>query len=767
VRLRIKSLELRNFATYREARLDFTSLRQPIVVIGDNGSGKTTFFVDGVTYALFKAAYGTEKARKLAKYNHVGRDPVATIDLVNEQGEVFRAINSEVYFVRSGMTPIQGIRELTGHTYKTLISTYIVRQGDISNFISLRPSEKRNYLISLLGYDFRRSREAVKDDIHGFELKLKGVEKDIESIETRFRELGFEEVSQDVLRERRDELEKMLKNLIKRYEELTRSRDELRSRLTNINRDLDRLRDVERKYREYNEYLKRMEDYLERLKGFGLVDVEVDSEYLRSLVDDQSTLSKLRDSIVSMKESIESLERHLKELKKMYEELDSIGDKEAIEEELSSIDKEIGYKEAEIDRFKEAIEALEKSRERCPVCGKELDEEHRMRLLDEYRRSIERLSSELTNLRELRNKYQKRLAHANRLLDMVSSKEREVSNIIARISTLYGVEDIEVVDYDSLPDTIRRILDSLVEGFREVAEGSPIGPYIRNGVDHIGVDNLDEVLKLFQEAVGEIGDIFSKLSSVKGSIEILEKEVRNYDLEFINRELDRLGSEKRSLEERVKELEKDIVESRAEAVEVEKAIEELDRLEDDVERYNELVREAENLKKDLMLLNLVYEVLQESGFPNYLVNYRIVRDLKESINRYLDTLGLDFTVDLVAGDKSIDLKVYSGGVVRDLRTLSGGEITILSLAMRLAIGEVISGFSMNYVFDFIILDEALPNLDEKNKDLVLDTLRRMVETGAVSQVILITHDRDIKDYIGMGSTVEVYKDETGSMLRVG
>jgi DNA repair protein SbcC/Rad50 len=118
-------------------------------------------------------------------------------------------------------------------------------------------------------------------------------------------------------------------------------------------------------------------------------------------------------------------------------------------------------------------------------------------------------------------------------------------------------------------------------------------------------------------------------------------------------------------------------------------------------------RFAQGLTLDNLLLLANYQLQRLQG------RYRLTRDSIESL----------------------DLKVIDGwqaDTERDTRTLSGGESFIVSLALALALSELMS--SKNQI-ESLFLDEGFGTLDSISLDIVLDALDNLNATGKTIGVI--------------------------------
>lgn len=107
--------------------------------------------------------------------------------------------------------------------------------------------------------------------------------------------------------------------------------------------------------------------------------------------------------------------------------------------------------------------------------------------------------------------------------------------------------------------------------------------------------------------------------------------------------------------------------------------------------------------------------------------------------------------------------IWNGGEERSVRTLSGGETFLASLALALSLaGQVHALSSVDHArLDSLFLDEGFASLDREAVDLVIDGLERLGSDGRI--VGVITHLREITDQF---PRIEVEKLATGSRLKL-
>ncbi|MFN2519811.1 MAG: AAA family ATPase [Candidatus Limnocylindria bacterium] len=107
--------------------------------------------------------------------------------------------------------------------------------------------------------------------------------------------------------------------------------------------------------------------------------------------------------------------------------------------------------------------------------------------------------------------------------------------------------------------------------------------------------------------------------------------------------------------------------------------------------------------------------------------------------------------------------LWNGEEQRSVKTLSGGETFLASLALALSLSGQISALSSGAraSLDSLFLDEGFGSLDSEAVDLVIRGLERLRSDGRMIGVI--THVREITDRL---PRIEVHKTLTGSRLEV-
>lgn len=101
--------------------------------------------------------------------------------------------------------------------------------------------------------------------------------------------------------------------------------------------------------------------------------------------------------------------------------------------------------------------------------------------------------------------------------------------------------------------------------------------------------------------------------------------------------------------------------------------------------------------------------------------------------------------------ETLDIIVFDNGVARPFESYSGGEQTMINLALRLALSRIISslhGIQMQSLF----LDEVLAELDEVNREEAVKVVAFLAKS--YQQVFVISHTDEIKDVIDSALVIE-------------
>lgn len=167
-----------------------------------------------------------------------------------------------------------------------------------------------------------------------------------------------------------------------------------------------------------------------------------------------------------------------------------------------------------------------------------------------------------------------------------------------------------------------------------------------------------------------------------------------------------------------------------------KALDELDEIEREFDQWallNELIGSADGAKFRRFAQGLTLDHLL------YLANLQLERLAPRYRLERLQTSRLEIGV----------IDTWQADVKRAVKTLSGGESFLVSLALALALSELVSD---KVQIDSLFLDEGFGTLDPQSLDLALDALDKLNASG--KQVGIISHIEALKERIGVQLQVQ-------------
>src|SRR5512142_363557 len=230
-------LRISGFLSYRDrAELDFTSF-DLACISGHNGAGKSSL-LDAITWALFGEARG--KSSEVINLNSSAAEVTLTFCHEDNTYRIQRTLpRNKSTVLEFQMKNDSGWRPLTEKTtretqarieqtlhldYDTFVNASFFLQGKADQFTQQNPSRRKEVLSNILGLEMweeYKNRSAER---------RKGLEREVDEIDGRVREIDAELAEEDLRKARLAELESNLK-------QLTSARTAQESILENIKRN--------------------------------------------------------------------------------------------------------------------------------------------------------------------------------------------------------------------------------------------------------------------------------------------------------------------------------------------------------------------------------------------------------------------------------------------------------------------------------------------------------------------------------------------------
>ncbi|MEM4598196.1 MAG: AAA family ATPase [Candidatus Diapherotrites archaeon] len=558
----------------------------------------------------------------------------------------------------------------------------------------------------------QKEAEEVEKVIEQKGLLLEGAKKEVEKARDEMNKLIEKQKKYSELKERAAQLKghiSMLKKEIERYEKM------VGTSVTNLKKEfieakINALQDEEKNLAKKADELNEIRAKI-REKKARLASLNEESDRLKS------TLLKEAKGFEEVMEKLKCNEKALQDIELKIESLNK--EKAKSEEELAKIKEKIEVEKSKAHEVEEKIKELEKAKALCPTCNQKLTEEHKKRLLSEFKKMIEDGNSGIKSLSESADKLSEKI------------KEYENGSEEARKKQKALIEE-------------KSFLQGLSEKAKRLQENEKASAELMNEISKLEAEE-----KSFGDIKAMIEDTRRKLDSAKSEIEMInyaemlkvdeeklalaEKEVSALDFDEskaldIKANFERKNAEKKALEDAI-ESNKSIL------AEKKRRLDELQRRNQQIKALEEKINVSEMMsEKILLFINAIKSAQSE-----------LRETLIDAINQAMNQLWVsiypysDYSEIKLSASETYELMVKSNGEWISVQgNLSGGETSVAALVLRISTSLVLARR-----LRLLILDEPTHNLDERTievlSDLVKETLPKFVE-----QIFLITHEKGME-----------------------
>lgn len=762
----IKRVKLRNILSHEVSEIEFgTGLT---AIVGPNGAGKSTI-VDAIVYALFARGTRTvvrgRSKRDIIRRGSTEGEIEVDIDIGGQIYRVrrilstLRAEDAQLYQLdRDGhrarliATGVENVVERILRFFgvpspETIRYTIISRQDELTKLLDLRPAERKDLILKLLGlHDLEKAREVLRPYLRKYLQEAAKLEVIRSEIDRRKRRL--EAIAKELNRIDRElqELEEKKKSLEAKLERL--------KLLHKLLFEYANIRELEKKAHELTEIeheLQRLEEAVKYAAGVRSIDPSSLLTQLQELNQAKRALEKLSEKRAQILEDIHRVVKRVSKLCTIFELSNHAEDVEKIVEmlrkELENLQARKHRIEAETRMALEASKIIQESAS-CPVCGRPLDIELR---------------------RKLEKELEMRIVDGNNVLRNIIQVEQELEKALNELKALERLR----IDVDSKIELYRQQVEQLASQLRpRIAEANRLCEQ---------VSKISVFASCFDSGRGCFSGlrcVHQQLESIEGRIAVLQERRRALYSELMHKNVDEVLREAELLRSRLRALGVDpetvtysTIEERMHRVntsliDVERTLSSL------AQKRVDLLQQRSEIEKELKEFEIEYRDLEKSSriarVLEYLTETVLGRDgvlakqltslARELIERYanivLKGMGLDLRLSI---STDFDILIWSPLGEIDIRNVSGGEKTAIATALRMALAYAILGRMPG----FFILDEPTAHLDAERRRTLFDLIKRISEK--LPQVIVVTHDIEVVDIAD--NVLEVYKEGTRSVIK--
>jgi exonuclease SbcC len=179
-------------------------------------------------------------------------------------------------------------------------------------------------------------------------------------------------------------------------------------------------------------------------------------------------------------------------------------------------------------------------------------------------------------------------------------------------------------------------------------------------------------------------------------------------------------------------------------------------------RKKELSGEAKELEGRAILFKALAQELRADHLVAYL-QAEALQTLAQAGSERLASLSDGRYRVVCRDDEFLVVDTWNGDEERSVRTLSGGETFLASLALALALADQVRSMSVTdrARLDSLFLDEGFGTLDAETLRTVTDAIEQLAQGGRL--VGVITHVTELAEQF---PRIEVHKERTGSRLEL-
>lgn len=762
----LKSLTLTNFRMHEYTELYFNDHEQLVLIAGKNGVGKSTI-LEAIVYALYgESRTGRRNLDKLIKKGselegmsveivfQVGDDTYRVVRRRDGRAVTAVMYGNDIPLFESPGAVTEAVTRLLGLDSQGFRLSTIAQQKELDGLASLKPAEKAAAIKRLLKLDaLTRAKEAASTlyrsnkDLWRNALPAENLSEYQEQNKDANTKLEINKKNLKKTQESVFKLEKKIEKLkldsdnwlsyCKEREESLKKADQLHEAISAIKKDLSSVsipklppKTIESS-KAYELLKKSQEDLAAGEKASNAFEkrklLKADVEDLKSMLQPE-----LDESLLE-----EELKTRQSEMVTLNDEMQSYSHK------IENINSLIAKKKAELDLDNSRLNKMRDIDGVCSTCGQEVGESHKVKENSKLIENTKRLTQELSKLEAEMKRHS---GSRSDLSTQVEDLSKEIAGIQQKIkdnrsnkksNTALNLKiDTYVKEINRLPSEkpsiseLKKIVSSNERKFVEAQTFEKIKNSIE--IASLKVSNLQDKEKTLS----------SELDSINRKLENLEK---NDDLEENHKkykeEVENLESERKILEYHI--------------LEDARLKERIDGINKVIEITEKTINKAKEFEDKAVIAGFAGKALQSAAGS---LTTQIRPRLEGAMSSLLTQMS-EGRFTKVSIDEKYEVTVLDNNEYVSLSEISGGEMDLIALALRLSLAQVASG---NSGLSFLILDECFGSQDPQRRSSILESLRNLKEI--YSQILIISHVENMEDYVDKVITIETSDNRKNSYV---
>jgi exonuclease SbcC len=705
--MRLDSIEVQNFFNHKYNKIDLTKTGSPLLIQGENGSGKSSLINESLIFAIF----GETRMTSVDDAIRIGASEMGVaikFNLNNQDIEIMRekkrGKSAKLSLSVDGVSKDEllsetqnRINKMFGLSINSFLSSIILKQEDSDFFIKQKPDDRKKIIGEILDLNqyerlekiARDQRSALKNEIKIEESVYNNIElKDAKVLQSQLQSLNKYIIDfGNQLDSERKELD-LIKSTNALAEERLRAAKEINLR---------------------NQQLRTMVDNLTRKNVTAMSEItkvahllSPSNEQSNEIGQFESVVSHTEENILEAEEAVQC--RVKVEVSEPKEKLAQIvnqmlrrlmDERHELAKPLQALVAEQNFAQGRLAK----ITSLQDPE--CPTCFRQITTSEHQRLVKDIESVIADLDSKISVISQPVYEIQ------NKIDTLEKGDVPEIANFKNRITesqSSINLEQEEIASRKASLIEMRSLLRKKIELYQQ-----------------------------FQQAKQKSDMLTEQINENKKIIEDLNKQIQpeldtNFDFKPINLK-------------KIQELEA----NHAKVLRASATIEsEIEQNEIQIKRKMELENILREKIHRIGLLDKLCVAFSRKGIPASIIE-TVLPEIQEIANHFLarmsqNRLNIKFKTTEIQKNgnekDTLDVEVHDGIDWRRFESFSGGEQFRISLAIRLALSKVLARRA-NIDLQTIVLDEPGAFLDAQGRDELVSIIMSLKKE--FSRVIVMSH----------------------------
>lgn len=786
----LRWIRVKNFRRFVEADLELPASGLT-GISGVNGSGKSSFLV-ALMFCLFgqqpkdvnkdelrykNADFKTEPTIVSVGFQHAGQ----TVEVIRRISGTRHTVTADIFLdgkpvtIATGSTAAAWVVSRLGMGAQGFQTAVVVPQDELNDLINAVPSVRRERIEKLAGIEDMNqavknaraeegnlSKEVavmlgsaetaaeLQEHVHELESTLDGLDRDLLDAQTVLDENNADVTSAESHLTQIESTFATLNQMVNDASNAQHTVDLKQTELNGISAQLDKLTqelsnvDFSAKDALIEQQTNLKNDYDKLTSQIAVHSGEL-SNAERALYDAQEAVNQLVSGIQNSELKKSKIVTFLDSMN--ADELSTIVENDT--QTLADImERAAGIKvtRAQAEKSIDTLTHAEHNKAECPTCHAPIKDAPAM--INEYKASIQMLNDLEATLRTEYTAIKSRLDQAQKSVNDLTEANRQLIDVDAYLATandshVKAVEKATALGtkYEALRNVDLNDTRDKQQSISTVLEG------VNNGLNAILRAERDQMEQL---AVG------TRLEAVKGDIVTLTARAVELNNKIqVFGDYDALNEEIQSVRQAVHTKRQAANDSLVAAKNIETKVATLSA---NLTAAGEKLKDEQRLiaKKRLKLNSLVEKTATTGLLEEYRKNRiaQIAPEMSATASEMISRMTNDAFTEIVVREDFSTYVIDSDDNEFSVSVLSGGERSIVALALRIAIGSLITGENAGLLW----LDEVLPAQDKERRDAILSVLRSL----PIHQIVMINHTHDAEDIVD--NVVKVYRDKEGSRI---